>query len=273
MKHLKRAFAGAASTLLAMSSAVFGANSAAPAGSERDIQQIVQSGTIQICSTGDYLPFTHLDLQGNWSGLDIDMAQTLSQDLGVRLDLVQTTWATLMQDLGAKCDMAVGGITITPDRAQQALFSAPLLEDGKAAIVRCEDASQYTSLATIDQPGVRVVVNPGGTNYDFDRANIKQAQILVYPDNNTIFEQLTNDQADVMITDASEIRYQTKNNPRLCGGGDTVDHPFTSEQKAYLIPQGNQGLQQRVNQWLARAENDGTYAKISEKWTGSALTP
>ncbi|MCW2685958.1 MAG: periplasmic component of amino acid ABC-type transporter/signal transduction system [Mycobacterium sp.] len=94
--------------------------------------------------------------------------------------------------------------------AQQALYGSPYLRDGKAAIVRCADRSKYPTLADIDQPGVRVVANPGGTNADFDKANIHHATIVNYPDNNTIFDQLTSSNADVMITDASEICWQTK---------------------------------------------------------------
>jgi cyclohexadienyl dehydratase len=44
-----------------------------------------------------------------------------------------------------------------------------------------------------------------------------------------------------MITDASEIRWQTKQNPQLCAG--SIDHPFTIEQKAYLIPQSDPAMQ------------------------------
>jgi cyclohexadienyl dehydratase len=55
----------------------------------------------------------------------------------------------------------------------------------------------------------------------------------------------------------------------LCGVG--LDHPFTFEQKAYLIPEGSPQLQQWTNQWLNIAQNDGTYAAISEKWMGRVI--
>ena len=80
---------------------------------------------MRVCSTGDYRPFTYRDPQG-WSGLDIEMAQDLAKNLGVQLELVQTTWATVVSDLGVKCDMAMGGISITLDRAKHARYSSPL---------------------------------------------------------------------------------------------------------------------------------------------------
>jgi cyclohexadienyl dehydratase len=275
MKHLKRFLAGGVS-LLTMLCAACGANNAAPAGPDQiqpfgDLDQILQRGAINVCSSGDSPPFTYLDSQGEWSGIDVDLAQDLSQRLGVELNLVPTTWATMMEDLSAKCDMAMGGITITLDRAKSALYSNPVVRDGKAAITRCEDASRYTDLADIDRPGVRVVVNPGGSNADFDHEHIKQAQIVEYPDNKTIFEQLENDHADVMITDVSEIRWQTQSIPDLCAV--SIDNPFTFSQKAYLISRKGPALQQWVNQWLTIVQNDGTFARINEKWGGSVSPP
>src|SRR6187431_2560379 len=54
----------------------------------------------------------------------------------------------------------------------------------------------YTAPGT-PPPGVRVVVNPGGTNAEFDKDHLHAAQVVSYPDNNTIFEQLTDNAADV----------------------------------------------------------------------------
>jgi cyclohexadienyl dehydratase len=232
---------------------------------------IAQRGAVRVCSTGDYRPFTYRDPQGNWSGLDIEMAHDMAARLGVRLDLVPTTWANLINDLNDKCDAAMGGISITLKRAKQAIYSAPYLRDGKAAIVRCADASRFGTLDDIDRPGVRVVVNPGGTNADFDKEHLRNAQIATYPDNNTIFEQLSNNAADVMITDASEIRWETNQDPQLCGV--SLDHPFTFEQKGYLVPQPATDLQQWINQWLNIAQNDGTYAALSRKYLGAVIGP
>jgi cyclohexadienyl dehydratase len=250
---------------------VLGASCGSPASTMGDLGQITKNGLVRICSTGDYRPFTYLDPHGQWSGMDIDMAHNLAQRLNVKLDLVQTTWAGMMGDLDAKCDIAMGGISITLDRARQGLYSNPYLRDGKAAVVRCTDRSKYQTLAAIDQPGVRVVVNPGGTNADFVKARIHRATVVNYPDNNTIFTQLTAGQADVMITDASEIRWQTKQDAQLCG--ESIDHPFTFEQKAYLVRQSDEALRSWLNEWLNIANNDGTFAAISQNWLGQQVGP
>jgi cyclohexadienyl dehydratase len=224
-----------------------------------------------VCSTGDYRPFTFRDADGNWAGLDIDMAHSLAEHLGANLELVPTTWPNLMNDIGSRCDVAMGGITLTAARAERALFSQPYLHDGKSAIIRCTDSARFHTLSDIDQPGVRVVENPGGTNEEFARGHVKNAQLQIYPDNNTIFEQLTSGAADVMFTDTSEIRYQTKQNPALCGVG--VDQPFTSDEKAYLLPQGDTALRDAVNEWLNTVQHDGTYAALSNNYLGAVVGP
>ena len=254
-------------TLLALVTAACHTPSAAPAQGS-DLDRIVAAKVVRVCSTGDYRPFTYRDPQGRWSGMDVDLANDLATRLGVRLDLVPTTWSSLMHDLDDHCDLAVGGITITLDRAKVARFSTPYLRDGKAAVVRCADAARYRSLADVDRTGVRVVVNPGGTNADFDHATLKNATIVEYPDNDTIFEQVAQGRADAMITDASEIRWQTARNTRLCGV--SVEHPFTFSQKAYLIPRADAMFQQWIDQWLDVVAHDGTFAATSRKWLGVA---
>ena len=82
---------------------------------------------------------------------------------------------------------------------------------------------------------------------------------------------LTNNSADVMITDASEIRWEANQDPQLCGV--SLDHPFTFEQKGYLIPQSASDVQEWINEWLNIAQNDGTYAALSNKYLGVVIGP
>jgi cyclohexadienyl dehydratase len=271
-RRLRQACVIVAATMLAVGCGSPGESAPTPAPPPPSgLARIVKDGAINICSTGDYRPFTYRDPQGRWSGLDIAMADDLAKRLNVKTNFVPTTWSSLMSDVGAKCEVAMGGISITLGRAEKALFSAPYLRDGKAAIIRCADQAKYRTLTDIDRPGVRVVTPPGGSNSEFDRTHLHTAQVVPYPDNNTIFEQLTTNAADVMVTDTSEIRWETKQNPQLCGV--SVDHPFTFEQKAYLIPGGDFATQQWINQWLNIAQHDGTYAALSQNYLGQVVGP
>ncbi|MFJ2607433.1 transporter substrate-binding domain-containing protein [Streptomyces sp. NPDC091279] len=232
------------------------------------LDTVPERGTLRVCTTGDYRPFSYLDpTTKSYTGIDIDMAKNLAAGLDAKPDFVATTWAKLMDDFTAgKCDIAMGGVSVTLARARQAYFSAPYLVDGKSAIARCEDKDKYQSLAAIDQAGVRVIVNPGGTNEAFAKANIHKATLITHTDNTTIFDEIVAGRADVMITDASETKYQAKLHPELCA--IHPDKPFNFVEKAYLLPRGDAEFKEYVDQWVHLTTNDGTYAGYAKPWEG-----
>ena len=84
----------------------------------------------------------------------------------------------------------MGGVTITLDSQKIGLFSNPVFSSGKTPITRCGDEPKYETIAEIDQPGVHVIVNPGGTNERFDQADLEKATIIQWSDNATIFDTL-----------------------------------------------------------------------------------
>ena len=241
-----------------------GARSAATAASSR-LDEIVARGTLRVGSTGDYKPFTYrVAGSERFIGLDIALAEELARSLGVRLQVVPTTWGALMGDLGDdRFDIAVGGISVTLERQKKAFFSLPTMRDGKTPIARCDDARKYQTLADIDRPEVRLIVNPGGTNERFARAHAPHATLTVYPDNVTIFDRILAGEADVMITDAIEARLQQRLHPRLCA--IHPDAPFDFSEKAFLLPR-DVAFKAYVDQWLHQAVETGLYARLSEQW-------
>src|SRR5262249_36163869 len=153
----------------------------------------------------------------------------------VKPEFVQTTWPTLLPDFTAqKYDVAMGGVSILPERAAQGDFSTPVLIDGKRPIVRCADKERLNSLAAIDRPEVRVVEPAGASNEAFAKENLTHAQLRIYPDNTTIFDEIIAGRADVMVTDGIEIDRQVYLHPELCAA--VVNAPFSIVSKAYLLP-------------------------------------
>ena len=230
------------------------------------LDEIVSRGTLRVGMTGDYLPYTYFDkATQTFRGFDVDMAEALGKALGVRVEYVQTAWPQLMKDFEAdKFDIAMGGVSITLDRQKKGLFSTPIMREGKTPIARCADRDKYATLADIDKPGTRVIVNPGGTNERFVRSHVKSAEIKVFGDNVAIFDEIANGDADLMMTDASETRYQQKLHPGvLCAVHP--DHPFDFAEKAYWL-QRDEALKDFVDQWLHIATEDGSYRKIYAAW-------
>ena len=222
-------------------------------------------GVLRVGSTGDYKPFSYRIGSGSdFVGLDVAMAGSLARALGLKLEIVQTSWPALMKDFDdGRFDVALSGISITPERQKKALFSIAYLRDGKTPITRCENQARFQTLAQISQPGVRLIVNPGGTNERFARAQAPQAQLTVYPDNVTIFDQIVNGGADLMMTDAIEARLQQHLHPQLCAVHP--DAPFDTAGKAILLPR-DPALKAFVDQWLAQRIASGEQQRELDRW-------
>ena len=244
-----------------------GRDTASPAAGKRSaLDAVPRRGVLRVCTTGDYQPFSYRDPgTGRYRGVDIDMARDLAKSLDARPRYVATTWARLVGDLSAgRCDIAMGGVSVTLSRARSVYFSEPTRTDGKTPLVRCTNKDRYRTLRQIDRPGTRVIVNPGGTNEEFARSHLKHATLTVHPDNTTIFDEIIAGRADVMMTDASETRYQAKIHPQLCSLHP--DKPFTFSEKAYALPRGDDEFKAYVDQWVHLATHDGTYRKYEDAW-------
>lgn len=247
----------------ALGSAQTAPQSAAETTSQLDA--VLESGVLRVCTTGDYKPFTFLDPETDaFEGIDIDMARDLAASLGVEARFVQTSWPTLMEDFtSGACDIAMGGISINLERQQQAFFSASYLTDGKTPITRCENVEQFSTLEQIDQPDVTVVVNPGGTNQEF-ADTLEQAEVVVFDDNVTIFDEILEGRADLMITDAVETLLQERERPGLCAVHP--DEPFTYSEKGYLLPRGDVTWKAYVDQWLHLEQASGEFQEVYDAW-------
>jgi len=221
-------------------------------------------GVLRVGSTGDYKPFSYQIGVGNFIGLDMELANSLAQALGVKLEVVPTSWPTLMKDFeDGRFDIALSGISITPERQKKALFSIAYLRDGKTPITRCENQARFQTLAQINQPGVHLIVNPGGTNERFAKANAPLAQLAVYPDNVTIFEQIVSGSADLMMTDAVEARLQQRLHPQLCAVHP--DTPFDTAEKAIMLPR-DPAMKAFVDQWLTQRIASGEQQRGFDRW-------
>ncbi len=230
------------------------------------LDKILQSGTIRVGTTGDYKPFTSLDKDtGKFSGFDIDLAESLGKALGVKVEYVPTAWPNLMKDFEAnKFDIGMGGVSVTLDRQKKGYFSIPYMREGKTPVTKCENVSKFQTIEDIDKPGVKAIVNPGGTNERFARQNLKAAEITVFPDNTKIFDEIAAGRADLMMTDSSETRFQQKQHPGvLCAVHP--EKPFDFAEKAYWI-QRDMPLKQFVDTWLHMQIETGAYEATLKKW-------
>ena len=161
------------------------ASAIAPSAHAGSIDEVIKSGVLRACTPGDYKPFSFAKPDGTYEGIDIDLMQSLATSLGVKVEYVKTTWANLLADFTAsKCDIAVGGISVTLDRQKRVGFSNAYMVNGKTPLVRCADVKRFQTVADIDKADVKVIANPGGSNERFARANFKAAKLTMHPSKN-----------------------------------------------------------------------------------------
>lgn len=238
---------------------------AGSASAESHLQSVVKQGTLNVCTTGDYKPYTFLKPDGSYEGIDVAMAESLAKSLGVKVNFVKSTWKTLTPDLVAgKCDIAMGGISVTLARQQQVFFAERMDVDGKIPFVRCTDVKKYQTLEQINKPSVRLIEPAGGTNEVFAHAYLPQSNLILSHDNAGIFQQLVDKKADVMVTEASEALYQKKSHPSLCAVNP--DKPMQYGEKSYMLPTDDITWKLYVDQWLHLARATGEYQKIVANW-------
>jgi cyclohexadienyl dehydratase len=226
------------------------------------LARIRAAGVLRVGTTGDYTPFSLLRPDGRYEGADIDMAHELAGLLGVAVRFVPTVWVDLLGDfLADKFDIAMGGVTVNPPRAEKAFFSVPTFVDGKRPLVRREFADRFTSIAAIDRPGVRVIANPGSANEAFARANFKRASVTIHHDNASVFGELVADRADVMVTDGLEADHQAALHPELVA---VPVEPFTRLEKAYMFAR-DPVMKAYIDDWLESAFASGRWQRVLDR--------
>ncbi len=233
---------------------------------ESRLDKVLENGYIRVGTTGDYKPFSFWNAETEaYEGHDIDAAHMLAESLGVEVQFVRTTWPNLMQDLlDDKYDIAMGGITRRMGRQITAQFSSPYILFGKSPLVRETDKDRFTSLEAIDQPGVTIGVNPGGTNEIFVRENIKNADIVVHEFNAEIPGMVADGTFDVMFTDSIEAIVYARADERLHDAFS--DNPLTREQFGYLMHRGDPIFTNTVNFWMQEMELKGGLDQLWDEW-------
>ena len=243
------------------------ASSEEKAASQPTIERIEQRGKMLVGTTGDYRPLSFREKDGTYWGFGIEMANEIAKRMGVAVEFVQTSWPTLTADVQAEpqtFDLAIGGITITDARRETMLMSDGYLANGKTILCRASEADKYKSIADIDRPEVRVMVNPGGLNEKFANASLPHATIIVHQRNEEIPSLVAEGNADVMITEITEAPYYVQTDTRLAA--PLLGEPFTHGEIGVLMRKGQDDLLQLVNDVISQMKRDGSLRRLHEKY-------
>ncbi|TKB08599.1 transporter substrate-binding domain-containing protein [Desulforhopalus sp. IMCC35007] len=230
------------------------------------LDEIAERGYILVGTTGDYKPFSYFNEETKmFEGHDIDAARLLGDALGVEVRFVKTTWKTLTQGiLDNSYDVAMSGITRNLTRLKQVGLTSPYIKVGKCPLIRMTDKDRFQSVKEIDVSGVKIGVNPGGTNEKFVLANIKNAEIVVIEKNLSIPEAVEKGEVDVMITDNVEAMLVAGKNRQLYAVAP--DKTLTKDDFGYMLPRDDFAFLNWMNLWMHQMHEKGEFAALKMKW-------
>ena len=232
------------------------------------VNRIEKRGVVLVGTTGDYRPLSFCEPEtGEYWGFGIEVAAEIASRLGVSVSFVKTSWPTLTADVldePQKFDFAIGGITITDARRETMLMSDGYLTNGKTILCRASDATRFQSLADLDKPDVRVMVNPGGLNEKFANENLTHSTIIVHQKNEEIPTLVAEGRADVMITEITEAPYYVRTDSRLAA--PLLDKPFNHGEIGVLMRKGQEDLLLLVNDVIRQMKSDGSLRRLHEKY-------
>ncbi|MDX1708740.1 MAG: cation:dicarboxylase symporter family transporter, partial [Desulfobacterales bacterium] len=133
---------------------------------------IRQRGVIRVGYHKDNLPFTFFNRYGDLVGLDIDLAHSLAEDLGVRIEFIPFDFATLTKQLAENhFDIAMSGIVILAGSLRHMTFTDSYMETNWAFVVRDHLRSKFASLESIkDKEGLTIgITTTDATALDVER--------------------------------------------------------------------------------------------------------
>ncbi len=149
-------------TLLLLSTVALAGDIQQKLVAESAIEQIVQRGTIRI-GMDVFVPWAMKDKKGELIGLEIDVAQQLAKDMGVKVEFVPTKWSGIIPSLIAgKFDVIIGGMTATPERNMKINFTAPYYHTGQGLLANRKMTEGF-AVEDFNKPGMTLAARLGST--------------------------------------------------------------------------------------------------------------
>lgn len=226
----------------------------ATAGEVRD--RVQSQGEMKVCIWPDYQRISFRDPRsGQLSGLDIDLATALASDLQTTLRFVDSSFVTLVHDLHTnRCDVAMFGIAMLPQRMEQLQFSTPYLQSDVYAVTT-RTSRIVRQWRDIDQPGVLVGVQAGTFMEHVMRQRLQHASLLSIGLPQTRERELMAGRVDVFMTDYPYGRALIENTDWAVLL--TPPAPFHVLPYAHASKPGDAEWRATLDAFVARIRNDG----------------
>ncbi len=259
-KNIVKAIALIAALVMALSLAACGGKGGSDKVVYRTIDEIKESGTINIGVFSDKSPFGFVDENGEYQGYDIELAKKIGEDLGVEVNYVSTEAANRVEYLETgKVDIILANFTVTDERAEKVDFALPYMNVSLGVVSPESRVIKDVSELTADD---EVIVISGTTAETYFTENLPDVKLQKYDTYANAKNALENGNACCWANDNTEVIAFANDNK-----GYTVGVPELGSQDtiAPAVSKGNSTLLEWLNEELTSLGTQNFFHEDYEK--------
>ena len=254
------------SMVLAGSMLLTGCGGSKTADSSSDAQDSTTStsaegGTLRMGTNATFPPYEFVGDDGNVQGIDVDIAAAIADKLGMKLEVTDMEFDSLIPALQSDTvDVALAGMTVTPDRQENVDFSDSYAKGVQVIIVK--DGSDIAS--PDDLEGKNIGVQTGTTGDIYCSDDIQAAglgEVVPYATGTDAVLALTTGKVDCVVIDNEPAKAFVAANEGL----KILDTEYAVEDYAIALAKGSE-LTAKINDALAELKADGTLDAIVAKY-------
>ncbi len=225
---------------------------------------------IKIAVENAYLPFNYISATtGEAGGWDYDAWNDICTRLHCTPVFVESAWDGMIQAVAdGQYDAGADGVTYTEDRAQQVDFSIGYQQIQQRLLVRIGE-TRFSSIEDIvANEEFKLGTQVSTTNYETAAKYLPEDRIQAFETFPFAVQALLAGDLDAIIIDeVVGLGYQGTNADQLELIGDSI----SSDELGFIYPLGSD-LKAPVDQALQAMIDDGTLAKLQEKYFGPDFT-
>lgn len=212
-----------------------------------------------------FAPMGFRDEKNEIVGFDIDYARAAGEKMGKQVEFQPIDWSSKESELNSgRIDLIWNGYTITDERKEKVLFTKPYLKNAQVVVTKAD--SSMTKLS--DLAGKAVGLQKLSSASDAINANEIKNQvksITEFPDNVLALSDLKIGRVEAVVIDQIVADYYMAKEP---GVFKQLEESLSPEEYGVGVKKGNEALLNELQKALDALNEDGTAAKISEKWFG-----
>jgi polar amino acid transport system substrate-binding protein len=253
---------------------VLGLFSAGPASADT-LDEVKKRGTLVIGTEAAYVPYEFFK-DGKIVGYDPDIIDLMVPKIGVKASFIDTAWSGIIPALYAKkFDSIVSAMTITKERADKVLFSMPYADASNVILLRADEERIKTA---DDLSGKIIGVQLGSAAAGIIKvfeAKLKAggksgySDVKQYEHYPEAYQDLLNKRVDAVVNSRSTMMVVMRDAPgkfkMLAGVSDITAYFGMAFRKEDVA------LRDFFDTQLAALKQDGSLAKLQEKWFGGTM--